>query len=104
MSGQHVRDLERRFTIAGRSFHVILILGDQFPKPLVIANDDFDAEIFTCQKDLLSDFDFDEPNQVALARRVGRVPRGCARLGDASSWGCGAGGARRLNSYSHVYR
>ncbi len=61
-----IHDLEHRFTVGGRSYHVHIVVDDPRPRPVVIANNDFDVAVFACAKGDLSDFDCDEPHNLAL--------------------------------------
>ena len=51
-----VRDLEHRFVVDGRSFHVHVISDDPRPQPHIV-REDFDVSIITCPKSDLDNFD-----------------------------------------------
>ena len=60
-----IRDLEHRFVVDGRSYHVHVVSDDPRPQPYLV-RDDFDVSIITCPKSDLDNFDCNEPHKVAL--------------------------------------
>ena len=57
-----VRDLEHRFVVDGRSYHVHVVSDDPRPQPHLVC-DDFDVAIFAGPN---GNFDGEEPRTVAL--------------------------------------
>lgn len=61
----HILDIEHRFILAGRDYHMRVVSDDPRPQPHLV-RDDFDVSIITCPKADLDNFDCNAPHKASL--------------------------------------